>query len=168
MGGLLLRWARVRVSSIFAIVALGVAVAATAAAALPSAGRGPAAGVAASSINMVEKGSLRLASAPGTTIKEKGTTAGTFGGSVYATFTTYSVSTGGFKLVGYFPGGTLDISGSSRLRVAGVTGYVEGTARVTGGTGRFAHASGNALKYRGVVNRRNYYSTMELSGRLSL
>jgi hypothetical protein len=169
MGGLLLMGMRVRLSSTLAIVALGSVVATTAAAAALGGGKGhdTAVGVAARTINMSEKGSLHLASAPGTTLKEKGSTTGTFNGSVFATFTTYSVSKGAFKLTAYFPGGTLSFSGASRDHVAGATGYAEGTARVTGGTGRFAHASGSGLRYRAIVNRRNYYATTELSGRLS-
>ena len=168
MGGLLLRDGRVRALSIFATIVLGSALAATAVAAPSSdAGHGKAVAARTRTINMVEKGTLRLASAPGTTIKEKGSTSGTFNGTVFVTFTTYSVSKGAFKLTAYFPGGTLSFSGPSTDRLVGPTGYAEGVARVTGGTGRFAHASGNALKYRAVVNRRNYYSNTELSGRLS-
>ena|ERR1700689_144529 len=175
MGSLLLRCtrslgdARVRLDLMFAAVALGIALTATAAAAPTSSHsqRNTPIAVAARTITMVEKASLRLASAPGTTLKEKGTVTGTFDGSVFATITTYSVSTGAFKLTAYLPGGTLTLTGDSHDHVAGATGYAEGTARVSGGTGRFAHASGNALSYKGVVNRHNYYATTEMSGRLS-
>jgi hypothetical protein len=169
MGGLLLRYLSVRLSPMCAIVVLGAAVAASAVAAPLSGGRGhdTATGVAAKTIKFVENGSLRLASAPGTTIKEKGSATGTFKGTMVASFTSYSVSSGGFKVIAYFPGGTLSFSGVSRIRVVGATGYAEGTARVSGGTGRFAHASGSGLSYRGVVNRRNYYTTTAMSGRLS-
>jgi hypothetical protein len=87
---------------------------------------------------------------------------------VVSYFTSYSVSRGSLTLTAYLPGGTVTVKGASRDRVVGSTGYAEGTARITQGTGSFAHASSNALKFKAVVNRRNFYITAELRGPLSL
>lgn len=116
---------------------------------------------------ITEKAQMRLASAPGVTIKEQGPATGTFKGRVVSYFTSYSVSRGSLILTAYLPGGTITIRGTSRNRVVGSTGYAEGTGRVSRGTGRFAHASGNALQFKAVVNRRNFYATAELHGPLS-
>jgi hypothetical protein len=158
-----------RLLSICAITACAAA-AATGAAAAPAprnGGHETTVGIAARTIKMAEKGSMRLANAPGTTIKEKGTTSGTFNGSVFATFTAFSADKGAFRLTMYLSGGTLVFTGGAHIHVNGPTGYVEGSARVAGGTGRFAHASSGAMSYRVIVNRRNYYATTEMSGRLS-
>jgi hypothetical protein len=117
---------------------------------------------------ITEKAQMRLASAPGVTLKEQGPTTGTFKGTVVSYFTSYSVSKGALVLTAYLPGGAVTMRGVSRTYVVGQTGYAEGTARITHGTGRFAHASGNALRFKAVINRRNFYATAELHGQMSL
>ncbi len=169
-----------RYSAILAPTALGVMLAATGvAAAFTRPGDNGAAGAAAtrssatairSSVaeSFFEKTAMTLASAPGVTVKEKGTAKGTFAGTVVGTFTTYTASKGGFKVTAYLSGGTLYAQGSTQIYVSGSSAYATGTAVITGGTGRFAHATSETLHYKGVTDRHNYHSTIELSGRLRL
>lgn len=117
---------------------------------------------------VTEKAELRLASAPGLTIKETGSTTGTWSGRVVATATSYSVSRGFFTMTTYVKGGTLSLNGVTHDRVVGSTGYAEGTAHIVGGTGIFAHVTGKNLTFHTVVNRRNFHTTAEFHGQLSL
>jgi hypothetical protein len=152
-----------------ATVAICVAIGMTAPAATASSqGRAAAIGVAARTVAFKEVGHMHLASAPGATLKESGSTTGTFSGTVVGYFTSYSVSRGSFTMTAYLSGGILKMAGLSHNRVSGATGYAEGTAHVTGGTGRFAHASGNRLQYKAVVNRQNFQAVTEMHGPLSL
>jgi len=111
---------------------------------------------------------MHLASAPGVTIKEVGTTAGTYNGTVVAYVTSYSVSRGSLTLTAYVPGGTLTVRGETHNHVAGSIGYSEGVARVIRGTGKFAHASSNSLRFHAQINRQNFHATAEVHGQVSL
>ncbi len=124
--------------------------------------------VAARVLSITEKAQMHLASAPGVTIKEKGTEKGTFNEYVVATFTSYSVSRGYMTLTAYGSGGEVTIQGESTTRVSGATAYAEGTVRITRGTGKYAHASSNSLHFHAVINRRNFSILGELQGRMSI
>lgn len=158
-------------SGLMALALLAVlSVLATAALAAPGGGdRGTRAHASKAPFRFVtEKAELRLASAPALTIKEKGWTKGTWSGTVVATFTSYSVTRGSFTMTAYVHGGTLSLAGPTHDHVSGATGYAEGTARIAGGTGIFAHVTGRNLQFRSVVNRRNFYTKSEFHGQLSL
>ncbi len=165
---------RGRILSVLATILLsvivGIGMTASAVTASPRARAGAAKHVAvASKVTYIsEKSQLRLASAPGVTIKEQGSLTGTFKGTVVAYFTSYSISRGSLTLTGYVPGGVVTVQGETHNRVSGSTGYSEGTVRIIHGTGKFAHASSKGLRFHAVVNRKNFYITAEVQGQMSL
>ncbi len=160
---------RRRILSILAATVFGTVAATTASTGVASPGGGDATKAHASKMQIViERSQMHLASAPGVTIKEVGTTTGTYSGTVVAYITSYSVSRGSLTLTAYVPGGTLTVRGETHNHVAGSTGYSEGTARVIHGTGRFAHASSSSLVFHALINRQNFHSTAVVRGPMSL
>jgi hypothetical protein len=163
---------RRRVLSILATASLGavIGIYLTAPAVTASTGAGNAkhGAVASRVIGISEKAQLRLASAPGVTIKEQGSMTGTFKGTVIAYFTSYSINRGSLTLTGYIQGGVVTVQGETHNRVSGSTGYSEGTVRIIHGTGKFAHASSRTLQFHAIVNRKNFYISAEVQGRMSL
>jgi hypothetical protein len=167
---------RRRILSVLATISLsavvGIGMTASAVTASPRAHAGAGAhnenAVASKVMYISEKSQLRLASPPGVTIKEQGSLAGTFKGTVVAYFTSYSISRGSLTLTGYIPGGVVTVQGETHNRVSGSTGYSEGVVRIIHGTGKFAHASSKTLQFHAVVNRKNFYITAEVQGRMSL
>ena len=172
--GIDLAWAepRKRVLSVLTAASLsaiiGTGVGASAVTASPRAQGTKHVAVTSRVIFISEKSQLHLASAPGVTIKEQGSLTGTFKGTVVAYFTSYSISRGSLTLTGYIPGGVVTVQGETHNRVSGSTGYSEGTVRVIHGTGKFAHASSKTLQFHAIVNRKNFYITAEVQGRMSL
>ena len=75
------------------------------------------------------------------------------GATVYASF---SIST-------HY--GSISGSGSGELGGTGIWASFAGTMTVTHGTGRYSHAHGHGGFY-GVINRRNYASTVQTTGTL--
>lgn len=163
---------RKRIPSVLTVAFLGAVigagVTASAVTASPRASSAEHDAVTSKLLFISEKSQLRLASAPGVTIKEQGSLSGTFKGTVVAYFTSYSISRGSLTLTGYIPGGVVTVQGETHNRVAGSTGYSEGIVHIIHGTGKFAHASSKTLQFHAVVNRKNFYITAEVQGRMSL
>lgn len=147
---------------------VGVGVTASAVTAAPRASGAKHDAVASRVLFISEKSHMHLASAPGVKIKEQGSETGTFNASVVAYFTSYSLSRGLLTLTAYGPGGEVTVQGETHNRVSGSTGYAEGTLRIIHGTGKFAHASSNALHFHAVINRRNFSIAGEVQGRMSM
>ena len=111
---------------------------------------------------------LRLVGPPGTEITEKGTSYGTFSGSVlnHLKFSGGRIS-GNFVLHAH--GGI--VKGNTNGSVVGKSAQpvvsFAGTVSITGGTGRYAHASGQ-LHLKGSIRRSNYEIYEETSGRVHL
>lgn len=160
---------RRRVLSILAATTLGtVAAAASSGAASPGGGSDTTKAHPSRVQIVTQRSNMHLASAPGVTIKEVGTTTGTYKGTVVAYVTSYSVSRGSLTLTAYVPGGTITVRGETRNHVSGSTGYSEGTARIIHGTGKFAHASSKSLVFHALINRQNFHATAEVHGPMSL
>jgi uncharacterized membrane protein len=155
-------------ASLSAVIGTGVTASAVTASPRASAAKHDADAVTSKLLFISEKSQLRLASAPGVTIKEQGSLTGTFKGTVVAYFTSYSISRGSLTLTGYIPGGVVTVQGETHNRVAGSTGYSEGIVHIIHGTGKFAHASSKTLQFHAIVNRKNFYITAEVQGRMSL
>jgi hypothetical protein len=118
------------------------------------------------SVNLTTK--LHLIGRPGHVENAKGTVSGTFSGTESAHFTGRTTS-GVFEFTLYpSSGGSLSARAYAKGRLAGAFVYLSGTASVTGGTGRWAHASGNSLLYSATVDRQNFTSTSHLRGNISV
>lgn len=111
---------------------------------------------------------LRLVGSPGTEITEKGTSYGTYRGSVqsHLKFAGGHIS-GNFVL--HTHGGI--VRGNTNGTVVGKSAQpvvsFAGTVSIIGGTGSFAHASGQ-LHLKGSIRRSNYEIYEETSGRVRL
>lgn len=120
---------------------------------------------ASRTINVSERVNLRLVRKSGSTLYHAGTATGTLPGTVTTRFNvTPTRVSGALRIV--TRGGTLTITVSGKPRSYGTNARFGGTMRVTGGTGKFARAKGSGT-FEGVVNRRNWASTVSASGRLS-
>ncbi len=110
---------------------------------------------------------LRLVGRPGHVDTLKGTVSGTLSGSTTGRFVSLG-STGGEGTFTIYPstGGSLFGREITHGHAVGPTAYFSGTVSITGGTGRWAHASGRGLTYSGTFNRQNYHATSLLRGNI--
>jgi hypothetical protein len=63
-------------------------------------------------------------------------------------------------------GGTLTGHGVESYYVSGKNGHFSGRMTITGGTGRYAHASASALQTTGLIKRAHYELLMTVNGKL--
>ncbi len=158
-----------RASLALSAVALTTAagVASSGASAKPA--RGIPTAVAARSLKVSLNASLILVGRPGHVNTERGTISGTFRGTIAARFVTNGSNqgTGTFTV---YPTGGGSFSGQSTAHghVVGAFAYFTGVGSITGGTGKWAHASASGLQFHGVLNRQNYHSTSSLTGTIHL
>jgi len=108
---------------------------------------------------------LRLVGRPGHVDYAKGNVTGNFAGTTSVRFVAIG-STGGEATFTIYPtsGGSLIGRSVTHGHVVGPTAYFSGTASITGGTGRWAHAHGTGLGYSGSLDRQNYHSTSVMHG----
>lgn len=128
--------------------------------------RGPRAIVARTlSLSLTTK--LHLVGRPGRVLSEQGSISGTLAGAAYARNTALS-STRGEGRFTFYPkgGGSMSGEASTSGHVVGARIYFTGTARVTGGTGVWAHASSSNMHYSGFMERQNFRVTDHLTGTL--
>jgi hypothetical protein len=100
----------------------------------------------------------------GSHLFEEGTAHGTLPGSMRADCDLGATFTASFTI--YTQGGTITGHGTATPHGSGVYESFAGTLTVTGGTGRYAHAHGQAGLY-GSFNRRTYALTVQTTGSLS-
>lgn len=100
----------------------------------------------------------------GSTLVEEGTATGALPGKMRAHLKIEASFKGAFVL--YAQGGTITGHGAAKPSGAGRYESFRGALVVTGGTGRFAHAHGQAGLY-GVFDRQTYKLTIQTTGRLS-
>ncbi len=122
----------------------------------------------ARNISINEKATLRLVGRPGHILNERGTMSGTYGGSIETRLVTVTNTTGEATITVYTHGGSLKAKATTRARAEkeeGAIGHFHGSASVIGGTGTWAHASGN-LTFNGTVDRQTFNATAEMRGTL--
>jgi hypothetical protein len=110
---------------------------------------------------------LHLVGRPGHVAYAKGTVSGTFSGTTSVRYTAIG-STGGEATFTMYPssGGSMTGRSVTHGHAVGPTAYFTGTATITGGTGRWAHAHGTGLSFSGSLDRQNYHSTSVTSGNI--
>jgi hypothetical protein len=174
--GLRLLWKRMsqpallRVSLVGSIVSLGALFGVTSSGADVShqARGGPVAAAArVMSLNLTT--TLHVVGRPGHVAYAKGTVSGTFSGTTSVRYTAVG-STEGEATFSIYPssGGSLLGRSVTHGHAAGPIAYFSGTATITGGTGRWAHAHGTGLSFSGTLNRQNYHSMSVTRGKLHL
>jgi len=110
-------------------------------------------------ISLVESAHLRAAPQPGNTIHEQGEATGTF--RCHITVDLRIVSTN--RITATFTvtpsGGTVTGAGTARF---------VGVLSITGGTGRFSHASGKNIGLSGKFNRETFSANVQVHGTIHL
>ncbi len=128
-------------------------------------GRGGPVGVAAGTFAFNINSNLHLIGRPGHILNEKGTFTGSQSGTISIRFTKVSSTSGSATFAAYSShGGSVSGSASTKGHVVGANIYFTGVLAVTGGTGRWAHASGSGLKFDGVVDRQDFHATTHIQG----
>lgn len=112
---------------------------------------------------------LHLIGRPGHVLNEKGTFTGSQSGTIAIRFTSVTSTSGGASFTAYSSsGGSVSGTTSTKGRVVGAKVYFTGTMSITGGTGRWSHASGRGLKFSGVVDRHNFHASTQMQGSISV
>jgi hypothetical protein len=117
------------------------------------------------SLNLSAK--LQLVGHPGHVLNDRGTVSGTLSGTVSSRIVALSSTNGTGTFTFYSKSGNLSGSALTRGRVVGATVYFTGTATVTGGSGKWAHASGRNLQFSGTMDRQNFHVSERISGSIS-
>jgi hypothetical protein len=151
---------------------LPLAVALGAVAAAPSgasqAPGGPSA-VAAGSLAFDVNSNLHLVGRPGHVLNEQGTFSGSQSGTIALRFTSVTSTSGEASFTAYSSkGGSVSGRTATKGRVVGATVYLSGSMTITGGTGRWAHASGRNIVFSGVVDRQNFHATTHMQGSIKI
>jgi len=119
-------------------------------------------------ISLVESAHLRAAPQPGNTIHEQGEATGTF--RCHITVDLRIVSTN--RITATFTvtpaGGSVTGTGTARFVTQGAYGYLGGALSVSGGTGRFSHASGKNIGLSGKFNRETFSANVQVHGAIHL
>jgi hypothetical protein len=118
----------------------------------------------ARSIGVTDTVHLHRTGASGSLLYEAGPATGTLPGTVTGQFNVGSRVSLSFTL--HTRGGSIKITGLGRPLSFGVRSKFRGSLRVTGGTGRYAHASGHG-SFSGVMNRNTGSVTAKVTGVLS-
>jgi hypothetical protein len=128
-------------------------------------GHAPVAVAAAHEVTLREKGSLHLVSHHSEVLQEQGSGTGTLNGRITVQLT-LAYTHASVKFTAYTSGGTIVGSGEGTTFAAGPVAHFNGTANVTGGTGKYAHASAHAIKLKGTLVKKTYSLTVEVEGKM--
>lgn len=122
---------------------------------------------AARVIQLNESGQLRATSKQEFTLNERGSVAGTVGGTIYIHLTVVSTSrvTAEFNI--YPRNGSISGYATASYRRGSETGSFSGSMSVTRGTGDYTGAHGAGLSFSGTIRRSNDAITVHMSGPVS-
>jgi hypothetical protein len=148
-------------------MAVAGSIAAVAPSGAASGSSGPAA-TAARTQSFNISSTLHLVGKPGHVLNEQGTFSGTQSGTIAIRFTSVTSTSGEASFVAYPSGGSVSGRTSTRGQVVGAHVYFSGSMTITGGTGKWAHASGRGLGFSGVVDRQNFHATTHMTGTINL
>ena len=121
---------------------------------------------AARVLNATDNGHLRYNArgSEGSLLLEEGSVSGALPGRMRAHMNVGATFSGSFVL--YTSGGSIKGHGVAKPTGSGRYESFRGSLTVTGGTGRYVHAHGQAGLY-GVFDRKTYGLTVQTTGRLS-
>jgi hypothetical protein len=151
--------------AIAALMVVGVILNTPIASGTVAGGRGRAR--AARTLSVHDLAKTHLVNASGDTLIEEGRAFGSLPGSARVTLS-FNGSTTTSRFTFHLSGGS--ISGRGRAKLHSGNGHYEsfgGTATIIGGTGRYAHISGNGGFY-GVLDRSNSNAEVQVTGNLHM
>lgn len=119
--------------------------------------------LAARALKATDTAHLRYVSASGSLLIEDGRASGTLPGTMKVHFDIGPTFTGSFTI--YASGGSISGRGSAVPHGSGIYESFAGSLTVTGGSGRYAHARGQAKLY-GTFDRDNYALLVQTVGTL--
>lgn len=118
------------------------------------------------SITIDEKATLRIVGLPGRVVHERGRVSGLENGTCLSRTETLSSVKNRTTITVDTPRGSFTVTAITLVgNVLAPRVAYNGMATVTGGTGRWAHASGH-LKISGMVDRRTFQMTAHIQGHL--
>lgn len=133
------------------------------AAILGAANKAPTAN-AAHVVNVKDEGHLHSVRSSGSELVEEGPMSGTIPGKVKVSFNIGPTISAKFTIYAN-GGGSINGSGGGTLHSTGVYSSFGGSLKVTGGSGRYAHAHGSGNLF-GAINRKTYALTIQAVGKL--
>jgi hypothetical protein len=107
---------------------------------------------------------LHLVSSPGSLLLEEGSASGTLPGRLRVWLDVGPTVTARFVIA--TRSGRIDGHGAGKLHGSGLYASFGGWLKITGGSGRYAHAKGSGGLY-GTINRRTDAMTVQTTGKLS-
>jgi hypothetical protein len=120
----------------------------------------------ASGLSVSWVSNMHLVGRPGHTLNESGTVSGTVSGSIYSRGEAITTNIGTATFTIWIKGGSISGRAGTHGHIVGATAYFYGTALITAGSGRLAHAVGSHLRFSGTLNRQNYRVNEHISGTL--
>ncbi len=133
-------------------------------AAIPGAARTPPTANAAHVLNVKDEGHLHSVRSSGAELLEEGPVSGTIPGKVKVSFDIGATISAKFTIYAN-GGGSISGSGGGTLHSTSVYSSFGGALKVTGGSGRYAHAHGTGNLF-GAINRKTYALTVQAVGKL--
>lgn len=119
---------------------------------------------AAHVVNVKDEGHLHLVNSSGSELVEEGPVSGSIPGKAKVSFNIGATITAKFTIYAN-GGGSIDGSGGGALHSTSVYSTFGGSLKVTGGSGRYAHAHGSGT-LSGSVNRKTDALTVQTDGKL--
>jgi hypothetical protein len=119
---------------------------------------------AAHVLNVKDEGHLREVSSSGAELLEEGRVSGTIPGKVKVSFNIGATISAKFTIYAN-GGGSISGRGGGALHSTSVYSSFGGSLKVTGGSGRYAHAHGTGNLF-GAINRKTYALTVQTVGKL--
>jgi hypothetical protein len=113
--------------------------------------------------------SLHLVGLAGHVLNEKGHFTGTQSGTIAVRFTSVNAISGSATFAAYSSrGGSVSGRATIKRHVGVATVYLTGIATITGGTGRWAHASGRNLRFTGTVDPHSFHARTHIEGTINV
>jgi hypothetical protein len=122
---------------------------------------------AAKVISLNDKVRMHLVSKHGSIVVERGEATGSvFLSPLISTFTGVNAEHGTATLAGYSRNSSVRGHAELNAYTVGHIIHFDGLMAINGGTGSYAHVHGQGLRFKGTIDRHNFNTSAELTGKL--